>query len=130
MGRDGVLSRALAEVHPRYGTPANAIWALAAWAGLLTLTGGFEHLITMGQFANWIFFTMVVAAVIVLRRTRPEWPRPYRAAGYPTTAVVFIVVSSAFVVNTLVEAPWSSLMGLTLLALGIPVYLWARRPPA
>jgi len=127
MARDGALWHRLAEVHPRHATPANAIWLLAAWAGVLTLTGGFEHLITMGQFANWIFFTMVVLAVVVLRHRHPEWERPYRAAGYPFTVLVFVVVSAAFVVNTVIESPRSSFMGLGLLLAGVPVYLRSRR---
>jgi len=127
MARDGTLTSRLSEVHPRYHTPANAIWVLAVWAGVLTLTGGYEHLITMSQFANWIFFTMVVLSVIVLRRTHPEWPRPYRATGYPYTVVVFVVVSIAFVVNTLIASARSSLLGLILLVIGIPVYRLSKR---
>ena len=127
MARDGTLFRSLADTHPRHETPANAIWALAIWAAVLTLTGGYEHLITMSQFANWIFFTMVVLSVMVLRRKHPEWDRPYRVVGYPFTALVFAVVSTAFVVNTLIESARSSLMGLGLLALGVPVYAWSRR---
>ena len=72
MARDGTFFRQLADVHPRYETPANAIWALAGWAAVLTLTGGYEHLITMAMFANWIFFTMVVLSVVVLRRKHPS----------------------------------------------------------
>ena len=130
MARDGRLFSQLAEIHPRYQTPANAIWALTAWAGLLTLTGGYEHLITMSQFANWIFFTMVVLSVIFLRYKHPEWTRPYRVAGYPFTVLAFVLVSSAFVVNTLVESARSSLMGLGLLLLGVPFYLRSRRSSA
>lgn len=130
MARDGQLFPALAEIHPRFQTPANAIWALACWAGLLTLTGGYEHLITMSQFANWIFFTMVVLSVMVLRRKHPEWERPYRVTGYPFTVIVFALVSSAFVLNTLMESAWSALMGLGLLALGVPFYLRSRKRTA
>jgi APA family basic amino acid/polyamine antiporter len=126
MARDGTFFKGLADVHPRYETPANAIWALAGWAAVLTLTGGYEHLITMSMFSNWIFFTMVVLSVVVLRRTHPDWPRPYRAWGYPFTVLVFVLVSSAFVVNTLVASPRSSLLGLGLLLLGVPVYLWSK----
>jgi APA family basic amino acid/polyamine antiporter len=128
MARDGRLFPWLARIHPRYQTPANAIWALATWAGVLTLTGGFEHLITMSQFTNWIFFTMVVMSVIVLRRKHPDWHRPYRVAGYPATVLVFVLVSSVFVINTLVESPASSLMGLGLLLVGVPFYLRRRAP--
>jgi APA family basic amino acid/polyamine antiporter len=129
LGRDARVFARLATVHPRHETPAAAIWALAVWSGVLTLTGGFEHLITMSQFANWIFFTMVVASVIVLRRRQPARPRPYRVAGYPFTVIVFVLVSSFFVVNTLVESPRSSLLGLGLLALGIPFYVASRLRP-
>src|SRR5690606_7282507 len=97
MARDGVFFSQLSKVHAVHGTPVNAIWALAAWSGLLTLTGGYEHLITMGQFSNWIFFTMVVLSVVVLRRKHPEWPRPYRVSAYPLPVVVFVLVSSVFV---------------------------------
>ena len=128
MARDGRLFPWLARIHPRHETPANAIWALAFWAGVLTLTGGFEHLITMSQFANWIFFTMVVLSVMVLRRKHPEWPRPYRVAGYPFTVLVFVLVSTVFVINTLVASPTSSLMGLGLLILGVPFYLRRQAP--
>ena len=127
MARDGTIFRRLADIHPQYQTPANAIWALAVWAGVLTLTGGYEHLITMSQFANWTFFTMVVLSVVVLRRKHPELRRPYRVIGYPYTVAVFVVVSIAFVVNTLVASARSSLMGLMLLLLGVPVYVWSRR---
>jgi basic amino acid/polyamine antiporter, APA family len=127
MARDGTLVEALARVHPSHETPANAIWALAIWAGVLTLTGGYEHLITMSQFANWIFFTMVVLSVVVLRRTHPEWPRPYRVTGYPVTVLIFVVVSAAFVINTLIASARSSLLGLVLLLLGVPVYRWSLR---
>lgn len=130
MARDGTFLPRLAEIHPHYQTPANAIWALAGWAGVLTLTGGYEHLITMSQFANWIFFTMVVLSVIVLRRKHPEWNRPYRVTGYPIPVLIFVLVSSMFVVNTLVEAPRSAVMGLGLLLLGVPFYLRAKRRSA
>ncbi len=127
MARDGNFFAPLSAIHPKYETPSNAIWALSIWAGVLTLTGGYEHLITMGQFANWIFFTMVVLSVIVLRRRHPEWDRPYKVLGYPYTVIVFVLVSSVFVVNTLIESPRSSLMGLGLLLLGVPIYVQVRR---
>ncbi len=130
MGRDGRLFHWLAAVHPRYETPAAAIWALAGWAGVLTLTGGFEHLITMSIFASWIFFTLVVLSVMVLRKTRPDAPRPYRVIGYPWTVILFVIVSSVFVVNTLVEAPRSALLGLGLLLLGVPFYFGRGRSAA
>ena len=69
----------------------------------------------------------MVLSVIVLRRSHPEWARPYRVTGYPFTVVAFALVSSAFVANTLVESAPSALMGLGLVALGVPFYLHSRR---
>jgi APA family basic amino acid/polyamine antiporter len=63
----------------------------------------------------------------VLRRKRPEWPRPYRAWGYPWTPAIFIITALAFVFNTLVERPIESLWGLGIVVLGVPAYAWWRR---
>jgi APA family basic amino acid/polyamine antiporter len=128
MAQDGLFVERLAAIHPRFQTPANAIWALGAWSALLTLTGGYEHLIAMAMFANWILFALVVGAVIVLRRRRPDLSRPYRVPGYPLSVLVFVVVSLGFVLNTFAESPRSSLLGLAILAVGLPFYFhWRRR---
>jgi APA family basic amino acid/polyamine antiporter len=127
MARDGLFFRRIADIHPRHSTPANAIWLLSSWAGLLTLTGGFEHLITMAMFANWILFAMVAGSVVVLRRRHPAWERPYRVPAYPLPVVIFVLVASAFVVNTLIEAPRSSLFGLGIVGGGVLFYLLLRK---
>ena len=66
-------------------------------------------------------------AVIHLRRTRPEVPRPYRTWGYPWVPILFAAASAAFVTNTLIERPLESFLGLGLVALGLPAYAWWRR---
>jgi APA family basic amino acid/polyamine antiporter len=130
MARDHLVPGVLAEVHPRFASPANAIWFLAIWASILTLTGGYEHLITMAMFANWILFTMVAYSVVVLRRLHPEWPRPYRVPFYPLPVVVFVLVAAVFVLNTLVESTRSSLFGLVIQAVGVGFYLVWRSSSA
>jgi APA family basic amino acid/polyamine antiporter len=127
MARDGLVFGRLADVHPRHESPANAIWLLAVWASLLTLTGGYEHLITMSMFANWILFTMVAYSVVVLRRRHPEWERPYRVPLYPLPVLVFVLVSAVFVVNTLIESTRSSLYGLGIVVAGVAFYFFFRR---
>jgi APA family basic amino acid/polyamine antiporter len=127
LARDNPFFRWASEIHPRHRTPAHAIWIMSLWASLLTLTGGYEHLITMAMFAAWILFAMAVASVIVLRLRHPDWHRPYRLPGYPWTALVFVLVSTAFVINTLMESPRSSLLGLTFVLAGVPVYWSAHR---
>lgn len=130
MAQDGVFLPALARVHPRYQTPAACILAQGVWSILLTFSGSYEQLYTYVVFAVVFFHVLTGAAVFVLRRTRPEAERPYRTWGYPVVPLVFVLASAALVLNTLFEKPTESLIGLAILALGIPAYLhWRRRNP-
>jgi len=82
-------------------------------------------------FAAWIFYALTAFAVIILRRTRPELPRPYRVPGYPVVPVVFVLTAAAFVVNTLVEKTREAGFGSLLVLAGIPVYwVWRRKRPS
>ncbi len=127
MAEDGVFFPALARVHPRYRTPSASILAQGLWASLLTFSGTYEQLYTYVTFVIVLFHATTGAAVFVLRRTRPDAPRSYRAWGYPLVPVVFILSSLALVVNTLAERPRETLFGVGILALGLPAYAWWRR---
>jgi basic amino acid/polyamine antiporter, APA family len=130
MARDGLFFKAAAAVHPTYRTPHVAIAGVTGWASVLALSGSYEQLFTYVMFASILFMVAGGAAVFVLRRTRPDWPRPYRAVGYPVVPALFVVGSIAFVLNTLMERPVQALIGLALLALGLPVYAYWRRGAA
>jgi tetratricopeptide (TPR) repeat protein len=82
------------------------------------------------QKAVFLFHAATGAAVIVLRSTRPDAPRPYRVWGYPVLPLVVVISALAFVANALVEKPRESGIGIALLALGLPAYLWWRRKEA
>lgn len=130
MARDGLFFRSLSEVHPRFGTPALAVAASAVWAALLALSGTFEQLFTYVVFASWIFAALAAASVFVLRRRRPDALRPFRVPGYPVTPALFIAAAAAIVVNTIVARPVQALIGLGIVATGVPAYhlwrLWRR----
>jgi basic amino acid/polyamine antiporter, APA family len=126
--RDGLFFGRFAEVHPRYRTPSFAILAQCAWAAVLLVTGSYETLVDYAMFALWLSYALMVAGVIVLRRKRPDLPRPYRMWGYPVTPVLFLAITAWFLLNMLWTRPVPSLAGFALIATGIPVYfLWARR---
>jgi APA family basic amino acid/polyamine antiporter len=127
MAQDGLFFRSLSRIHPRYRTPSACLLAQGAWAVALTFTGTYEQLYTYVIFALFLFHALTGAAVIVLRRTQPETPRPYRTWGYPLVPAVFVVAATALLVNTLVEKPLESFLGLALVTMGIPAYLWWRR---
>ncbi len=128
MARDGLFFRPLARVHPVYATPGASILALTAWAAVLVFSGRFEQLYTYVMFASWMLYGMTGAAVLVLRRRRPELPRPYRTAGYPWLPVLFVAGSSAVIGFTLRQSPRESLLGLGIILAGLPFYFhWRKR---
>jgi APA family basic amino acid/polyamine antiporter len=129
MARDGVFFRKLGEVHPRYGTPAFAIIAGALVAAVLSLVGGFNQLLSYVIFVGWMFYGLAGASVFVFRRTRADWPRPFKVPGYPVTPILFVLSAWAIVVNALFTQPVSqTLLGLGVVATGVPAYfLWRTR---
>jgi APA family basic amino acid/polyamine antiporter len=126
--RDGLFFRKFGEIQPRYRTPGIAILAQSAWAIVLLASGSYETLADYAMFALWLSYALTVAAVMILRRKQPHLPRPYRMWGYPVTAILFLAITSWFLINMLWKRPVPSLASLLLIATGIPVYfVWARR---
>jgi APA family basic amino acid/polyamine antiporter len=127
---DGLFFRRFAEVHPRFQTPSFAIVTQAAWAIVLVITGSYENLVDYALFSMWLFYGLMVAGVMVLRRTRADLPRPYRMWGYPATPLLFLAIAAWFLENMLITRPGPSLASLALTATGVPVYFIWRRPRA
>jgi APA family basic amino acid/polyamine antiporter len=131
MARDGVFFRRLAEVHPRFRTPAFAIAAGAAWSVLLAVTGTFEQLLTYVVFSGWIFYGLGAMSIFVYRRRAPNAFRPFRVPGYPVTPALFVLASAAIVLNTLATQPGRAILGIAVVLAGAPAYfLWRRRTAA
>ncbi|MHB8411659.1 MAG: APC family permease [Candidatus Acidiferrales bacterium] len=128
MARDGLFFRVVRGVHPRFRTPANALVFQGILASVLALTGTFESLSLLYVFLVWIFYGAQTAGLIVLRRKEPNMPRPYRTWGYPVVPVVFILGALALTANSLLERPLSSMIGLGVMILGLPLYAhWRKR---
>jgi APA family basic amino acid/polyamine antiporter len=125
--RDGLFFAKFTEVHPRFRTPSFAIVAQAGWALVLLLSGTYETLIDYAMFALWIFYGLMVLGVILLRRSRPDLPRPYKMWGYPVTPVIFVAVAAYFIGNTAINRPGPSLAALGLIASGVPVYFFWKK---
>jgi amino acid transporter len=128
MAEDGLFFRSIARVHPRYRTPHVAIAFTAVLAIGFVSVRTFEQLTEAFVVGIWPFLALAVAAVIVLRRTRPELPRPYRTAGYPLSPVVFVAASLLLMTAALVQHPLPTLAGVAITLLGTPVYFaWRKR---
>ncbi|MEB3196537.1 MAG: APC family permease [Candidatus Sericytochromatia bacterium] len=121
MARDGLFFRRVAELNS-HGVPAFALILQGAWACVLTLSGRYGDLLDYVIFAALLFYVVTVSAVFVLRRTRPEAERPYRALGYPWIPALYVALASLLLVDLLVFKPTYTWPGLAIVLLGVPVY--------
>jgi len=126
MARDRLFFAKAGIVSAGTKAPVYALMFQAVWASVLAISGTYDQLTDYVIFASWIFYGLVTSAVLVLRRTAPDAPRPYRTLGYPIVPLAFVLVAGWLVVNTLVNRPVQSVAGLVLIATGLPVYAYYR----
>src|SRR5207248_3251099 len=124
VARDGYFFRALAEVHPRYLTPGNALIVQAVLSCiLLLLVSRFQQLFSIEIFAEWLFYMIAASTIFVFRRSMPEVPRAYRTWGYPVVPAIFIAAAAFLLYSTFAENLKRSLLGSAVILAGIPVFL-------
>jgi APA family basic amino acid/polyamine antiporter len=130
MARDGLFLRSVAAIHPGFGTPARAILLQAVLAALLVATGTFEQILGYFVVATVAFVALIITTVYRLHSGSGSGPT--QALGYPFTPLLFLVPAAALLVLLTMTSALRSLMGLGIVALGIPVYQLAvaRRPTA
>ena len=123
MAKDGLFFPGLARLNGA-GVPGRALWAQCLWASLLCLSGRYGDLLNYVMFAVILFYVVTIIGIFVLRRTRPDAPRPYRAWGYPLLPGFYVVLASAFCIILLIAPDTAvfSRRGLVLVALGLPIY--------
>ncbi|MBI3394399.1 MAG: amino acid permease [Spirochaetia bacterium] len=127
MGSDGIFFRGAALTHPVYRTPARALGMQGLWASLLVLTGSFDELTDRLIFAAFVFYGAGALGVFVLRRKMPEAVRIFKAFGYPVVPGLFVIFCAVLVVVTIIQSPRDAAIGLGLIFVGLPFYLfWAR----
>lgn len=124
MAEDGAFFRSMAYIHPRYHVPSNALLGQAIWSALLCLSGTFQDLYEYVVFALVIFFALTGLAVISLRLKQPQMKRPYMVWGYPVLPLFFVVVNIAIFINIVIAQPLKSMIGLVMLGIGIPAFLY------
>lgn len=130
MADDGLFFRPLAAVHPRFGTPAASI-VLAAILGVVFVSiRTFAELADQFIIGIWPFYALAVAAVVVLRRRRPDAERPYRVWGYPVTPAVFLIATLYLLGNYAINETRTFAVDVGVVLTGLPVFLyWTRRSP-
>ena len=125
MARDGVFLRSVAVPDRRFGTPARAIAIQSTLASLLVLLGTFNQIVTYFVFVTVLFVGLTVAAVFVLRRRGRH--AAYTTPGYPLTPLFFLLLVVVLLVLLAGHNPLQALAGVSIVALGAPVYLLAAR---
>src|SRR5436305_1880182 len=127
MAKDGLFFKSTGKLHPKYLTPKNALIVQGIWTCVLCLSGTYNDLLNYVIFAVLVFYILTIAGLFVLRRTRPDAERPYRAIGYPVVPALYMVTASAIALVLLLYQTRTALPGLAIVLTGIPVYFAWRR---
>ena len=128
MAKDRSFFKSMAYIHPRYRVPSKALVGQAIWSSLLCLSGTYKGLFEYVVFALVIFFALTGFAVIILRFKQPDRKRPYKTWGYPVIPLFFVTINLAVFFNTVINQPLKSTIGLIMLGIGIPAFLyWKKR---
>ncbi len=126
MARDGLLFRWAADIHPRYRTPHRAIVLQAVWSSVLVATGTYRVLFTRVIYTEWLFFALMAVGLLLLRR-QGKLRSGAVSMRSPVLPLTFALASLAIVGNQIVSDPVESVIGLSLVLAGFPVYfIWAR----
>ena len=127
MAKDGLFFRKVAKLHPTHKTPVVSLMVQMVWTCVLCISGSYSQLLDYIIFAVLVFYILTIVGLFVLRRTRPDAVRPYRAVGYPVLPVIYIVMALFIDVVLLRYKPQFTWPGLIVVLLGIPVYYaWSR----
>ena len=127
MARDGLMFPILGKISEGTRVPVIALIVQGIWACMLALSGSFDTLTDYVVFGSWIFYAFATASVFVFRRKYPDMERPYKAFGYPVVPVLFLLVATGLLVNTIWNSPKQSFTGIFLILLGLPVYYYLTR---
>lgn len=136
MAQEGQFLKSVAKVHPKYGTPSNALLLQCACCLVLLFSGSFDLLIGMYVFVSWLIYLLMGVGVFVMRLRDPKRTRPFRVPGYPWVPLLFVFFALAFVVLTLAgdigayashEVPViRSVMGLLFVFTGLPMFFYLK----
>jgi APA family basic amino acid/polyamine antiporter len=126
MAKDGVFFKKVGEINKK-GVPGFALIVQGIWSVLLCLSGTYGDLLDYVIFAVLIFFTLTILGIFILRKKRPDIPRPYKAFGYPVIPAIYIATTVIIMIILLIYKPDYTFPGLGIVLIGIPVFYFWRR---
>lgn len=123
MANDGLFFKRANSLN-KHSVPAWALWIQCIMACVLCLSGKYGDLLDMVSFVVVIFYVLTIGGIFILRRTKPELERPYKAFGYPILPFIYILMGISFCVLLILYKPQFSWPGLLITTLGIPLYFF------
>ncbi len=111
MAQDGVFFKRMAEIHPKWRTPAFGLIGQGIWAAVLAVSGRYDQLYTYVIYGMVLSYTLTVIGLFVLRWKRPDIPRPYRCAGYPWLPGIYVLIGTAWTLNTIIHPANRGILG-------------------
>ena len=127
MAQDGVFFKSMAEIHPKWRTPAFSLIGQGVWAAVLTISGRYDQLYTYVIYGMVLSYTLTVIGMFLLRWKRPDIPRPYRCTGYPWLPAIYVLIGAAWTLNTIFTRPTEAFWGTAIVLVGVPFYLFWKR---
>jgi basic amino acid/polyamine antiporter, APA family len=126
MAQDGAFFQRMAQIHPKWRTPAFSLIGQGIWSAFLTVSGRYDQLYTYVIFGMVLSYTLTVIGLFVLRWRRPDIHRPYRCTGYPWLPGIYVLIGAAWTINTIVTRPKESAAGALIVLAGVPCFLYWR----
>jgi APA family basic amino acid/polyamine antiporter len=127
IGRDMPALAVLSRVHARTGVPVPAMLLQTVVATPIVLMAGIGDIIFAAGYLLTISSGLAVLSVIVLRFTRPNMERPYRAWGYPVTPILYLLIATWLVVFAFIDAPVKSAWALLSIPVATGLYFLLNR---
>ena len=126
MAKDVLFFKQAGELN-KFAVPQQALWVQCALASVWCLSGKYGDLLDMVSFVVVLFYMLTIVGIFILRKQRPEAPRPYKAFGYPVLPIVYIMMGITFCSLLIIYKPKFTWPGLIITLIGIPIYYIAMR---
>jgi APA family basic amino acid/polyamine antiporter len=119
MARDGLLPPWAARVHPRFRTPYITTILTGVFVATFAAIANIDEIVQLTNIGTLFAFVLVAAGIIILRRTNPNQPRPFKTPLVPLVPVLAIV-SCAYL---MFQLPWETWLRFIIwLAIGLLFY--------
>ncbi|HSH35370.1 APC family permease [Schnuerera sp.] len=127
MSVEGHFFKSFGKLHPEHKVPHVPLIIQGLISIILVLLRNLNQLTSLVVFSGMLFNTLGVYAVIIYRRKFPDLKRPYKVIGYPVTIILTTFIFVGLMINTFIEDPLTSLIGLSVPVIGLFFYIYFNK---